>query len=157
MARTGRPRKPTVLKLLAGNPGKRKVNRREPKIRDGAISIPSHLGAVAKAEWRRLVKHLPRGLVTPADRAEFAQYCQTWARVCEAEKMLDQSGLYFVSENGYPCQHPLVSTLKGLNAQLRGYAADLGLNPSVRSKIEIPDQPAQDPTEDLLFGNRRSS
>jgi P27 family predicted phage terminase small subunit len=154
MARTGRPRKPTVLKLLAGNPGKRKVNRREPKVAAGKISIPGHLGTVAKAEWKRLEKLLPRGLVTPADRAEFAQYCQTWARVVQAEKMLDESGMFFVSENGYPCQHPLVSTLKGLNAQLRGYAADLGLNPSVRSKIEIPDTPAADPTEDLLFGRR---
>lgn len=154
MARTGRPRKPTVLKLLAGNPGKRKVNKREPKIAAGKIPIPAHLGAVARAEWRRLEKLLPRGLVTPADRGTFAQYCQTWARVCEAEKMLDSSGLYFVSENGYPCQHPLVSTLKGLNAQLRGYAADLGLNPSVRSKIEIPEQPEKDKTEDLLFGVR---
>lgn len=154
MARTGRPRKPTVLKLLAGNPGKRKVNKREPKIAEGRIAIPGHLGAVAKAEWRRLVKHLPRGLVTPADRADFAQYCQTWARVCQAEKMLDESGLFFVSENGYPCQHPLVSTLKGLNAQLRGYMADLGLTPSSRSKIEIPDAPETDKTEDLLFGRR---
>ena len=84
MARTGRPRKPTVLKLLAGNPGKRKVNRKEPKIAAGKIPIPAHLGAVARAEWRRLEKLLPRGLVTPADRGTFAQYCQTWARVVEA-------------------------------------------------------------------------
>src|SRR5690242_4377367 len=141
MARTGRPRKPTVLKLLAGNPGKRKINRREPKIAGGTLTPPTWLGNAAKQEWRRLAKVLPKGLITQGDRQVFAQYCQCVARLQAAEKALDESGTVFITgEAQYPMPHPNVKIVKDLNQTLRGLMADLGLTPSSRSKIEIPEQ-----------------
>lgn len=157
MARTGRPPKPTVLKLLAGNPGKRKINRAEPKISGGTVTPPSWLGKAAKAEWRRLAKVLPNGLVTPADRQVFAQYCQSVARLAEVERAIDEHGMTFLSENGYPCQRPEVTIAKGLHQQLRGLESDLGLTPSSRSRIQIPQTPPKDATEDMLFGKRRGA
>ena len=52
----GRKPKPTVLKLLDGNPGKRTINDREPARRQGIPEMPAGLERrSAKAEWNRIV------------------------------------------------------------------------------------------------------
>jgi phage terminase small subunit len=69
----GRKPKPNVIKLITGNPGRRPLNKREPKPRPGIPSCPSHLSLTAKAEWRRIVPLLSEcGLVTEIDRAALA-------------------------------------------------------------------------------------
>ena len=160
MARSGRPPKPSVLKLLAGNPGKRKVNKREPKMAGGTITPPSWLGRVAKLEWKRVLKAAPLGLITQGDRQLFAQYCQNTARIAELEKIVTEQGYTFVTEKGYVAQRPEIAMLKGLQHLQVRICAELGLSPSSRSRIELaPDNPLakSDPAEDLLFGKRRSS
>jgi len=158
MAR-GRKPKPTVLKLLAGNPGKRKQNKREPKMKGGKISPPSWLGRAAKLEWTRVLKVAPLGLLTQGDRQLFAQYCQNSARIAELEKIVTDNGYTFVTDKGYVVQRPEIAILRNLQQLQVRICAELGLSPSSRSRIELaPDAPiaATDPAEDLLFGNRRS-
>jgi len=46
--------KPTALKQLAGNPGKRPLNFSEPRFDPGPITVPRQLGKLARVEWRRL-------------------------------------------------------------------------------------------------------
>jgi phage terminase small subunit len=58
MAGRGRPPKPTALKVLEGNPGKRPLNQNEPKPEKKAPNCPSWLLPDAKKEWRRLSKEL---------------------------------------------------------------------------------------------------
>jgi hypothetical protein len=73
----GRKPKPTVLKLITGNPGRRPLNRREPKLRPGIPSCPPHLSPEAKREWSRVIPLLAEcRLVTEVDRAALAAYCQ---------------------------------------------------------------------------------
>jgi len=50
----GRKRKPTVLKVLEGNPGKRPLNKNGPKPKPVAPKTPKHLNSVAKKEWKRV-------------------------------------------------------------------------------------------------------
>ena len=52
----GRKPKPTVLKLLDGNPGKRTINDREPTAAGGIPELPDWLDDEAKAEWYRIVR-----------------------------------------------------------------------------------------------------
>ena len=69
---------------------------RKPKPRRGSMlakdalpRCPPHLSAVARKEWRRLATPLyAAGILTLADRAAFAAYCQAWARWVEAEAQL---------------------------------------------------------------------
>jgi hypothetical protein len=49
----GRLPKPTALKVLSGNPGKRALNKNEPKP-GGVPTCPSSLDATAKREWPSL-------------------------------------------------------------------------------------------------------
>lgn len=151
----GRKPKPTTLKLLAGNPGKRKLNRREPKVKPGVPAPPSWLGKVAKTEWRRVTKEAPLGLLTKLDRQVLAQYCQNVQRIGELEQIVTESGYTFVSEKGYVCQRPEMGMLKNLQTIQRGLCAELGFSPSSRSRVTITEPPKQDTDEEFLFGNSR--
>ena len=64
----GRKPKPTVLKLLDGNPGKRPLNDREPTAPQGIPEPPNWLDDEARAEWFRTVKVLAdMGVMSLAD------------------------------------------------------------------------------------------
>ena len=87
----GRPPKPTHLKVLEGNPGKRALNKDEPKPQAKIPSCPSHLDKEAKAEWRRISKELLQlNLLTAIDRAALAAYCMAWSRWVYAEEKINQ-------------------------------------------------------------------
>ena len=77
----GRKPKPTSLRVIEGNPGKRPLNTREPKPVRGAPTCPAHLSPTAKAEWKRLIGQLVElGMISLLDRAALAAYCQTYGR-----------------------------------------------------------------------------
>ena len=66
----GRKPKPTRLKLIEGNPGKRATNQHEPRPEPKVPTCPAHLCPAAKAEWKRLAQELfVLGIVTALDRA----------------------------------------------------------------------------------------
>jgi P27 family predicted phage terminase small subunit len=89
----GRKPKPTHLKLLQGNPGKRPINSAEPKPPAELPPAPEHLSAAAKTEWTHMGQQLlTLGLLTSIDRAAFAAYCVVWARWAEAEEALKKTG-----------------------------------------------------------------
>lgn len=72
MAR-GRPPKPTSLKLVQGNPGKRDLNTAEPDPKPVALPAPGFLNGDAKAAWQRLMPHLVQwGLFSAMDRGALA-------------------------------------------------------------------------------------
>ena len=53
MAKTGRKPKPTALKKLEGNPGKRPLNTMEPTPPNVSIHCPQYLLPDARKEWKR--------------------------------------------------------------------------------------------------------
>jgi phage terminase small subunit len=66
----GRKPTPTALKLVAGNPGKRPLNRHEPKPVTAIPTCPAHLMPTAKTEWKRLARYLhDLGVISELDRA----------------------------------------------------------------------------------------
>src|SRR5262245_9506007 len=85
---------PTTLKILRGNPGKRRVNRAEPQFKIEPLpEPPGFLDKLAKQEWRRVALELHQlGLLTVADRNAFAAYCQAYARWVRAEEALLVNG-----------------------------------------------------------------
>ena len=76
MAKTGRKPKPSALKRLEGNPGKRPLNELEPIPPVTGLTCPKHLLPEAKKEWKRLAPILMgMGLLTAADAVPFEGYC----------------------------------------------------------------------------------
>jgi P27 family predicted phage terminase small subunit len=153
---TGRKPKPTHLKLVTGNPGGRKLNTREPRPARSLPSPPAALSDAAKVEWRRVSQELHRvGMLTKIDRAALAAYCQAYGRWIAAERVLaemakrDQitAGLLVRTTNGNAIQNPLVGTANKAMSDMVRYAAEFGMTPSARSRINAEGQQEHDPAE----------
>ena len=134
----GRKPKPSALKLLQGNPGKRGVNKKEPRP-SGIPECPSHLDKVAHAEWNRLVPELTRlGLLTSVDRAALAAYCSAYSRWVQAEKMVAKFGTVIESpKSGYPVQNPHVSVANTALDHMRKFLIEFGMTPASRARLQV--------------------
>lgn len=153
MATRGRKPKPTALKVLEGNPGKRPLNLNEPKPEKRAPKCPSWLEPVAKKEWRRMSKILEQiGVLTEVDSAAFAGYCQAYSRWKEAEEFLTKHGTIFKTTSGYIQQVPQVSIAQTYLKIMKDFCSEFGLTPSARTRIKAGTSggEATDPMEDLL-------
>ncbi|WP_350342357.1 phage terminase small subunit P27 family [Proteinivorax tanatarense] len=153
MATRGRKPKPSALKKLEGNPGKRPVNNNEPKLSKKAPRCPSWLEPEAKKEWRRMAKTLEEiGVLTQVDAAAFAGYCQAYARWKEAEEFLSKHGTIFKTPSGYIQQVPQVSIAQTYLKVMKDFCSEFGLTPSARSRIHVDtvQTETQDPMEDIL-------
>lgn len=153
--------KPTALKVLTGNPGKRPLNMAEPRPAPGIPSCPSWLSLEARREWRRITPELSRlGLLSGVDRAALAGYCQCWARWAEAEKTLTEKGMSVEIQRedkdgnlytyGITARPEVAAALKEA-AMMKAFLVEFGLTPASRTRIAAmaPAAPS-DPMEALL-------
>ena len=132
----GRKPKPTALKKLEGNPGKRKLNTKEPVPGKGMPDCPAWLLPEAKAEWKRLCGKLSEmGVLTEIDMAAFAAYCQSFARWKEAHEHIDSEGSTFETEKGYQQQTPWVGIANTNQKLMLQAASEFGLTPSAKLMI----------------------
>ena len=155
MATRGRKPKPTALKVLEGNPGKRPLNENEPKPRKRAPKCPAWLEVEAKKEWRRTAKQLEQlGILTEVDMAAFAGYCQAYARWKDAEEFITKHGTIVKTPSGYWQQVPQVSIAQTYLKIMNKFCEQFGLTPSSRSRIASDSKGANedDPMELLLYG-----
>ena len=136
MAQKGRKPKPTAIKVLEGNPGKRKLNTGEPTPKKKAPRCPVWLEEEAKREWRRMCRQLEDlGILTEIDMAAFAGYCQAYARWKEAEEFITQHGSIVKTPSGYWQQVPQVSIAQTYLKIMNRFCEQFGLTPSARSRI----------------------
>lgn len=136
MAQRGRKPKPTAVKVLEGNPGKRSLNTGEPKPEKKAPRCPAWLEDEAKKEWKRMAKQLEHlGILTEIDMAAFAGYCQAYARWKEAEEFITQHGTIVKTPSGYWQQVPQVSIAQQYMKQMTKLCEQFGLTPASRSRI----------------------
>ncbi len=136
MATRGRKPKPTAIKTLEGNPGKRPLNPREPQPHRRAPTCPEWLEAEAKTEWARMACQLEDiGVLTEIDRAAFAGYCQAYARWREAEEFISKHGSIVKTPSGYWQQVPQVSIAQTYLKIMHKFCEQFGFTPSARSRI----------------------
>ena len=157
MATRGRKPKPTALKILEGNPGKRPLNENEPIPPKGSIKCPTWLLPEAKKEWKRLAPSLEAmGVLTMADLTAFEGYCQAYARWKEAEEFIAQHGSIFQTPSGYVQQVPQVSIAQQNLKIMQSFCSDFGLTPATRARIIAggsgTEDVSEDPMEKLLKG-----
>jgi len=134
----GRKPKPTRLRVLEGNPGKRPINGHEPKPPTDLPTCPAHLNPTAKAEWKRLARDLNRiGMLTMIDRAALAAYCQSYGRWVEAERKLKETPHLLRTPAGYVQQSPWLTIANKERELMARYMAELGLTPSSRSRLSV--------------------
>lgn len=146
----GRKPKPTALKVLTGNPGKRPLPANEIQPPTGVPVCPSWLSREAKAEWRRVVPVLASlGILTTVDRCALAAYCAAWARLVEAERLIAEHGqqmvaLEYETSDGQsiyvrPAPNPALAEAAKASGIIRQFCSEFGLTPSSRSRIQAPE------------------
>jgi P27 family predicted phage terminase small subunit len=148
--------KPTPLKLIAGNPGKRPLDLSagiNPRIE--VPSAPKHLSPSAKKEWKRITPLLEElGLISGLDREALALYCQAAGRLAELEtafngkvarlmedKKLDYADAAYevshaVTPSGYAQQSVLVQLIRANRAEVNRYLMHFGLSPAARGRVQ---------------------
>ena len=95
----GRKPKPTAVKKMEGNPGKRKLNTKEPVPAKGMPVCPDWLMPEAKKEWERLAKLMLQAAsefgLTPSSRSRIvAGNGKAKETEDEMEALLGDSGVF---------------------------------------------------------------
>lgn len=151
----GRLPKPTAIKKLTGNPGKRKMSAREPlPERDFAAEPPKWLDQAAREEWQRVVPELQRlGLLTMLDASALAIYCDAFSTFVRASKALNEHGLVFATKTKYLAPLPYVAIKNQAALIIRQYCQEFGLTPSSRTRLSGTSSPdgEESPMEALLM------
>jgi P27 family predicted phage terminase small subunit len=135
----GRRPKPTRLKALTGNPGKRPLNTSEPMPEPAVPDCPAELGETARQEWNRLVGELSTlRMITNLDRAALAAYCGAYALWAEATESIRKYGTMIKSPSGYPVQSPYIAIANRQAEIMMRIASEFGFTPASRSRIATP-------------------
>ena len=153
----GRRPKPTVLKLVAGNPGKRKTSKAEPKPKREIPSCPAHMSDTGKVAWGRLSVLLDRmGVLTEADSAAFERLCDCYSDVLICRESLIADGWTYKTQdmagNTLIKGNPAANQLRAADAQFKSYLIEFGLTPAARSKVHATpdDDKKADPLQEFF-------
>jgi len=140
----GRKPKPTVVKKLAGNPGKRPLQDNEPAAGVGLPECPEHIVGEARAEWDRLgAQMVEQKRMAPIYGGVLAAYCVAWGRWVEAEKQIQQCGMVITTPNGHLAQSPYLPIANKAWAQMMKAIPELGISPSSQARVSTVGQAAE--------------
>ncbi|BDR82546.1 phage terminase small subunit P27 family [Clostridium tetani] len=158
MGKRGPAPKPTNLKVLQGNPGKRPLNKNEPKfpVENEVPKPPNFLGRYGKKEWKRVAPLIHKnGLLTEADISSLAAYCQAYHRWVEGEKLIRTYGYTTTTDKGNVIQRPEVGAAnKAMDLMLK-FGKEFGLTPSSRSSLHVENpEETEDPFMTFMKGGK---
>ena len=164
----GRKPIPTKLKVLTGNPGKKRLPQGEPEPSPGVPDVPPCLDEYAKEEWDERADALAAlGVVTEVDMAALAAYCASYSRWRHAEEALQARvdsaggnplvGMVDVTKAGNVIQNALVGIANKAAADMVRYAAELGMTPSARARLAVdPNRGAKGKFDGLIGKGRKN-
>lgn len=130
---------PANVHRMNNNPSKKSAGELKDELKPDVClpDPPAHLLPEAKVEWVRLGPEMIRlGLITQLDRAEFASYCQHWARWVQAEtklKELGDSGLIDTTPSGYKQMGVWLQISHRAADGMHKSAREFGMTPSART------------------------
>ena len=156
MAKRGPKPAPAAAKLLAGNPGKRKI-RPDLPAPPGAPAMPARLmvDPVAVAKWKELVPLLTTlRTLTLADGEALATLCEVFsaAQACVLE--LRATGPVMHTDLGGVKPNPAGPLYRGLVSLQQSLMSEFGLTPSSRVRLgsEAKQEKPDDDIATILFG-----
>lgn len=153
----GRKPKPTHLKLVTGNPGKRAINSAEPKVSRSRPSAPSHMSDKARETWGYVTGLLDRmGILTEVDALALEMLCEAYADFLAASATLRELGSEYyetTNQSGSTMYraHPALAKKQDADRRIRGWLAEFGMTPSARSRVKADGEQEEDPAE-AYFG-----
>ena len=143
----GPPKKPTALKIIQGNPGKRPLPKDEPRLPVVAPDPPDTLSEDARKHWDRIVGQLAEsGIMTALDSDALAAYCEAYTRWLLANRNLIKTGCVIKGADDQPRHNPYLRVANDAFQQMRCLLQEFGLSPASRARIHAaPPAPAENP------------
>jgi P27 family predicted phage terminase small subunit len=142
----GRKPKPTHLKLITGNPGKRPLNDAEPIPVGELTDPPAWMTDSQKEGWRYAIDHAPKGLLKKLDRSVLAVWVVAEDLHRQASEFIGKKGLAGLlarTSNDTLIQGPMVGILNKQAQVMLKAAEQLGFTPASRSRISVPELSGQ--------------
>lgn len=150
---------PTELKRRRGNPGKRALNKHEPKPMVGLPSFPDYLPEAARAIWEALGSELVRnGIMTELDGPALADLVEVEILNRRLSEGLSQTTPILIVDvpaaeggaNADAKKNPLWALKLDYLKERRAQHQQFGMTPASRSKITAVPAGEVDPLEAAL-------
>jgi P27 family predicted phage terminase small subunit len=143
--RSGRKPKPSAKKELAGNPGKRQINKLEPDFgRVTNIDPPEWLAQDARDMWERVAPLLcSQNVLQLTDLHNLEIFCSAYGNWRIAQFELTANGPVVMGAQGGPVKNPAATVVKEAAGQMATFGAMLGLDPSSRQRLMAPKKKGQ--------------
>jgi P27 family predicted phage terminase small subunit len=152
MMTRGRKAKPTHLKLVEGNPGKRAINKNEPKPTGNLVDPPEWLSPSQKEGWKYAIESAPFGLLKRLDSSVLAIWVVAEDLHRQATEKLNSGALLIKTPNGMPTQSPFVSIVNKQAQVMMKAASEMGFTPASRTRIQLEDASQDDENERDFYG-----
>ncbi len=139
--RSGRRPKPTARKALAGNPGKRALNKDEPVFTPiKGVEPPEWFAEedlpLATIMWQLTTKELcGQGLLCVTDLAVLERWCVAYEFWRRAVKNIAIQGNTITGAMGGMVKNPELTAKKEQESEMSSTGAMLGLDPSSRQRL----------------------
>ena len=137
MAR-GRPPKPTALKVIQGNPGKRKLDKNAPAP-DALVKVPdppAWLGTIAASIWRQVAPWLVQArILTDTDLHNLELFAMAYQRWREAEDDISKNGIVVMGAK-QEIKNPACTVANESARRISTFGAALGLDPAARARLK---------------------
>ncbi len=134
----GRPPKPTELKILEGNPGRRPLGgTAKGSIPADIPPAPDHLGAAGQAAWRLYWQH-GRAWLAMTDVPILTQLCEAHDEADRIADVIRDEGLTHLNdETGRSFAHHLYNDLRGLRREIRELWSLCYMTPTDRGRANV--------------------
>lgn len=155
----GRKPKPSHLKAVQGNAGKRAINHDEPHV-EALTEVPlppEWLSPIGIQLWEKIAPWLVSSkILTDSDLANLEAYCAAYSRWRLAEEDIAKNGLVVASAMGGVVKNPACTVANESLKQVATFGSALGLDPASRSRLAVPGaKDADNPFKELLGGKKR--
>ena len=138
----GRAPIPTHLKIIRGNPGKRKLNQNEPKPVGNLVDAPAYFDEELREVWAYAIENAPRGLLKKLDSSVLETWCISHVLHRRASAEVRKHGMLVKPpKSDVPIQSPYLPIVNKQAFIMLRAVDHLGFSPASRTRIAMGDVP----------------
>jgi P27 family predicted phage terminase small subunit len=130
--------------------GRAKDAAPSPAKRETLDSPPDYFGPDELAEWDRVLAYARLGVIRPPEYGTVVGLCTLYGTAIAASRDVAVNGLTSTPPNGHTQQRAEVGTMRAAWKEYRQFASELGLTPTSRTRLEIPEPKVETPMARLL-------
>ena len=147
--------KPTKLRLVTGNAGKRPLPGHEPQAPVIPAEAPARLSEAARPYWHEFADVLRDAKITTTlDEAALVLLVEEYATWQQALNVMRYHGVLAKGMHGSPMVSPMFKIVRDSSDKLLRMLTDFGMTPSSRARVSTAKESrASDPWDEFTGGS----